>query len=62
MEGPTVAPHCLTGHHLSAVLLAVVSPFALQEPLSIFCHEFILSWPSIFHQITLLNPPFSGTL
>ena len=60
MEGPTVTPHCLTGYHLSVVLLAVVSPFTLQEPLSIVCHESILSRPSIF-QLSLLNPLLSQT-
>ena len=59
MEGPTIAPRCWTGYHLSAVLLAIISPFTLQETRSIVCHESILSRPSISLQLSLLNPLLS---
>ena len=62
MEGPTITPRCWTGYHLTAVLLAIISPVTLQEPLSTVCHEFILFQSSILHQPSLLNPLLSRTL
>ena len=61
MEGPNITPRCWTGYHLSAMLLAIISPFMLHEPLFTVCYESILSQPSIFHQLSLLNPLLSGT-
>ena len=61
-EGSKFTPRSWSGYHLSAVLLAIISPFTLQELLLIVCHGFVLSRPSIFHQLSLLNPLLSGTL
>ena len=56
MEGRTITPRCWTACLLIPVLLAIISPFTLQELLSRDCYESILFWLTIMLELSLLNP------